>query len=88
MVQLDDLNASCPTATPSGAFNSAEAALPPSPLSPFVPLPAIVVIVSPDTLRIRLLLVSAMYRFPELSVGRGNPLGTISSNRAALSARS
>ncbi len=48
------------TATPSGPFNSALVAGPLSPLKPCVPFPATVVITPFETLRMRLLPVSAM----------------------------
>jgi hypothetical protein len=56
------------TAMVVGSHNDAAVAGPPSPEKPWVPLPATVVIIPPtDTFRIRLLLESAMKRFPEAS---------------------
>jgi hypothetical protein len=55
-------------ATLQGEFNEADVAGPPSPEKPAVPLPATVTITPlADTFRTRLLLVSAMKRFPEAS---------------------
>ena len=47
-----------------GSLNSALVAGPLSPLKPCVPFPATVVITPFETLRMRLLTVSAMYRLP------------------------
>src|ERR1017187_10719292 len=55
------------TATPSGWFNCALVAGPLSPLKPDDPFPATVVITPFETLRMRELPVSAMYRLPEES---------------------
>lgn len=48
------------TATPCGRLSPASVAAPPSPTKPPVELPAMVVMIPFETLRIRLLLVSAM----------------------------
>ena len=54
-----------PTATPMGLLSIALVAMPPSPLKPAVPLPAIVLMVPAAlTNRMRLLPTSAMYRLP------------------------
>src|SRR5437870_2533722 len=50
-----------------GRFSDAFVAGPPSPEPPWIPLPATVVIVPPDTIRTRAFLLSAMYRLPEES---------------------
>src|SRR5580692_8446185 len=57
------------TATQHGKYNDAEVAGPPSPENPRLPLPATVVMIPviADTLRMRLLLVSAIKRLPEAS---------------------
>src|ERR1035438_437679 len=52
------------TATPQGLLNSALVAGPPSPVKPDVPFPATVLITPFETLRMRLLKVSATYRLP------------------------
>src|ERR1039457_6435691 len=52
------------TATPEGQYNWARVAGPLSPLKPAVPLPATVVITPFETLRMRWLYWSAMYRSP------------------------
>ena len=40
--------------TPTGAYNSADVAAPPSPLKLLVPVPAIVVIIPVDTVTLRI----------------------------------
>src|SRR5437016_592387 len=64
------------TATPNGPFNWAPVADPLSPLKPCAPLPATVVITPLETVRMRLLPQSAMYRLPAAStataVGENN----------------
>jgi hypothetical protein len=56
------------TAMPTGTESCALVAAPPSPEKPWVPLPAIVVMIPPaETLRIRLLPVSEMKRLPDPS---------------------
>ncbi len=52
------------TATPAGPANAALVAGPLSPLKPHVPFPATVVITPFETLRMRPLSKSAMYRLP------------------------
>src|ERR1039457_1120884 len=63
-------------ATANGSESDALIAGPPSPAKVAVPLPAIVVIVPPETLRMRLLEESAMYRLPAESIA--TPSGTFS----------
>jgi hypothetical protein len=60
-------------AIPAGRESDALVAGPPLPANPSLPLPATVVIVPPDTFRIRLLKESAMYRFPAESTA--TPIG-------------
>src|SRR5579883_321353 len=70
------------SAMPCGVNRSALVAAAPSPAYPAKPVPATVVIVpSAATLRIRLLLVSAMYVLPALS--RTTPHGALSQPSAA-----
>ena len=63
-------------------LSAAEVAGPPSPEKPWVPLPATVVMIPlGDTFRIRLLMVSAMKRFPEASTA--TPLGKLNDAEVA-----
>src|SRR5665213_3234972 len=69
--------------TPPGVFNSAAVAAPPSPVWPAVPLPAMVDMI-PElvTIRIRLLVLSAIYMLPDVSTATS--VGSLISDDVAL----
>ena len=56
-----------PTVTPTGMESNADSAAPPSPVQPSSPSPAMVVMVPPDTIRMRWFIWSAIKRSPSAS---------------------